>query len=85
LRESQIEAAIVAPTEGSKAATVATSNDTAVAALARLIRFIPSYQRLRCGPYTLNLVGQAIMFGKDRAAYENEVEEHKDEEEFIDE
>jgi hypothetical protein len=62
----------------------ATSNDTAVAALARLIGFILSYRRLRCGPHTLNLVSQAIMFGKDRAAYENEVEEHKDEEEFID-
>jgi hypothetical protein len=34
----------------------ATSNNTAVAALARLIRFIPSHWRLRCGPYTLNLV-----------------------------
>jgi hypothetical protein len=34
----------------------ATSNNTAVAALARLIRFILSYRRLRCGPYTLNLV-----------------------------
>jgi hypothetical protein len=62
----------------------ATSNDTAVAALTCLIRFILSYWRLRCGPYTLNLVSQAIMFGKDRAAYDNEVEEHKDKEEFID-
>ncbi|KNG52862.1 hat domain-containing protein [Stemphylium lycopersici] len=62
-----------------------TSNDTAVTALARHNGFIPSHRRLRCGPHTLNLVGQAIMFGKDRAAYENEVEKHKDEEEFMDE
>jgi hypothetical protein len=34
----------------------ATSNNTAIAALARLIRFILSYRRLRCGPYTLNLI-----------------------------
>jgi len=63
----------------------ATSNDTAITALARHNGFIPSHRRLRCGPHTLNLVGQAIMFGKDRAAYENEVEKHKDEEEFMDE
>lgn len=35
----------------------ATSNNTAIAALARLNSFKASYRRLRCGPYTLNLVG----------------------------
>jgi hypothetical protein len=62
-----------------------TSNDTAVAALARLYGFIPSHRRLRCGPHTLNLVGQAIIFGRDKAAYDNAVEEQNTEEEFIDE
>jgi hypothetical protein len=63
----------------------ATSNDTAVAALARLYGFIPSHRRLRCGPHTLNLVGQAIIFGRDKAAYDNAVEEHNTEEGFMDE
>jgi hypothetical protein len=63
----------------------ATSNDTAVAALARLYGFIPPYRRLRCGPHTLNLVGQAIIFGRDKAAYDNAVEEHNTEEGFMDE
>jgi hypothetical protein len=34
----------------------ASNNNTAVAALARSFSFILSYRRLRCGPYTLNLV-----------------------------
>jgi hypothetical protein len=63
----------------------AASKDTAIAALARLNGFIPSHRRLRCGPHTLNLVGQAIIFGKDKAAYDNTVEEHNTEEEFMDE
>lgn len=35
----------------------ASNDNTAVAALARSFDFIPSHRRLRCGPYTLNLVG----------------------------
>jgi hypothetical protein len=42
------------------------ANDTAVAALARTFDFIPFHRRLRCGPHTLNLVGQMIIFGKDK-------------------
>jgi hypothetical protein len=46
----------------------ATSNDTTVAALARLSSFIPPHWRLRCGPHTLNLVSQAIISGMEKAA-----------------
>ena len=49
----------------------ASNNDTAVAALALAFRFTPSHRRLRCGPHTLNLVGQIIKFGSDQAAYDN--------------
>jgi hypothetical protein len=53
----------------------ATNNDTAVAALARVYDFDATHQRLRCGPHTLNLIGQAIIFSKDREAYNNAAEQ----------
>jgi hypothetical protein len=46
----------------------ATSNDTAIAALARQHGFDPLYQRLCCGPHTLNLVGWSIIFGSNKDA-----------------
>jgi hypothetical protein len=49
----------------------ASNNDTAVAALALAFGLTPSYRRLRCGPHTLNLVGQMVIFGSDQAAYDN--------------
>ena len=47
----------------------ASNNNTAIAALAYTFDFIPFYQRLRCGPYTLNLPSQIIIFSKDKGAY----------------
>ncbi|KAG9384238.1 Dimer-Tnp-hAT domain containing protein [Pyrenophora tritici-repentis] len=61
----------------------AASNDTAVAALGRLNGFEATYRYLRCGPHTLNLVGQAIIFGKDKDAYDNAADELGDEEAFM--
>jgi hypothetical protein len=61
----------------------AASNDTAAAALARINGFDPTTRRLRCGPHTLNLVGQAIIFGKDKDAYDNAPDEYRDEETFM--
>jgi hypothetical protein len=49
----------------------ASNNDTAVAALARQFNFTAASRRLRCGPHTLNLVGQMIIFGSDQAAYDS--------------
>jgi hypothetical protein len=49
----------------------ASNNDTAVAALALAFGLTPSHRRLRCGPHTLNLVGQIVIFGSDQAAYDN--------------
>ena len=49
----------------------ASNNNTTVAALARYFNFTTAYRRLRCGPHTLNLIGQMIIFGSDQAAYDN--------------
>jgi hypothetical protein len=61
----------------------AANNDTAVAAIARLYGFILAHRRLRCGPNTPNLIGQAIIFGRDKEAYDNAAEELADEQEFM--
>jgi hypothetical protein len=61
----------------------ATNNDTAVAAIARLYNFNAAHRRLRCGPHTLNLIGQAIIFGKNKEAYDNVAEEHASEQAFM--
>jgi hypothetical protein len=49
----------------------ASNNYTTVAALARHFNFTTAHRRLRCGPHTLNLIGQMIIFGSDQAAYDN--------------
>ncbi|KAH7563658.1 hypothetical protein BM1_00705 [Bipolaris maydis] len=59
------------------------TNDTAVTYLAGQYGFTAAYHRLRCGPHTLNLIGQAIIFGKDPDSYDNDAEEHEAEEILI--
>jgi hypothetical protein len=44
----------------------AANNNTAITALSLEYNFNPTHRRLRCGPHTLNLVGQAIIFGDCR-------------------
>jgi hypothetical protein len=39
----------------------ASNNDTAIASLAQKISFNTTYCRLRCGPHTLNLIGQTLL------------------------
>lgn len=56
------------------------ANDTAVTYLAGQYGFTATYHRLRCGPHTLNLIGQAVIFGKDPHSYNNDAEEHEEEE-----
>lgn len=50
----------------------ASNNDTAVLALARRIGFSATHRRLRCGPHTLNLVGQTLLWGNDADAFDND-------------
>ncbi|KAI1663169.1 Dimer-Tnp-hAT dimerization containing protein [Pyrenophora tritici-repentis] len=58
----------------------AANNDTAIAALSRVYDFDATHRRLRCGPHTLNLIGQAIIFGADKEAYDNVAEQLNTEE-----
>ncbi|KAI2483714.1 hypothetical protein Ptr902_06031 [Pyrenophora tritici-repentis] len=58
----------------------AANNNTAIAAVARAYDFDAAHRRLRCGPHTLNLVGQAIIFGADKEAYDNVAEQLNTEE-----
>lgn len=56
------------------------ANDTAVTYLAGQYGFTAAQHRLRCGSHTLNLIGQAVMVGKDPDSYDNDAEEHEEEE-----
>ncbi|CAO2655095.1 Nn.00g101590.m01.CDS01 [Neocucurbitaria sp. VM-36] len=50
------------------------------------IRFNATHRRLRCGPHTLNLIRQTLLWGKGSAAsFDNDVQEITDEHDFIEE
>lgn len=49
----------------------------------RAFDFNAAHRRLRCGPHTLNLIGQVIIFGKNKEAYDNAAEEHASEQAFM--
>jgi hypothetical protein len=62
----------------------AANNDTAIAAVARdFDNFAATERRLRCGLHTINLIGQALLFGKDKDAYDNAEEQVLEEETFM--
>jgi hypothetical protein len=62
----------------------AANNDTAIAAVARNFNnFTATERRLRCGPHTINLIGQALLFSKDKDAYDNAEEQVLEEETFM--
>jgi hypothetical protein len=62
----------------------ASNNNTTIAAVAREFRdFNLTQQRLRCGPYTINLIRQALLFSNNKDAYSNPAEHINDEEAFI--
>ncbi|KAF7568869.1 hypothetical protein PtrM4_112840 [Pyrenophora tritici-repentis] len=61
----------------------ATNNDTAIAALAREYEFESAHRRLRCSCHTLNLIGQAIIFGTNKDAYGNTQEQYNTEEQYM--
>jgi hypothetical protein len=49
------------------------NNNTAVLALACMMGFSATHCRLRCGPHTLNLVGQTLLWGNNADAFDNDV------------
>jgi hypothetical protein len=61
----------------------ADSNNTAVAKLAKVYNLNATEFRVRCGCHILNLVGQQIIFGKDKESYNNAPEAATDEAEFM--
>jgi hypothetical protein len=54
------------------------NNDTAITSLASKIGFNDTHRRLRCGPHTLDLISQTLLWGNDADAYDNEVGEAVD-------
>ncbi|KAI2475920.1 hypothetical protein Ptr902_12746 [Pyrenophora tritici-repentis] len=50
----------------------ATNNDTAVLSIAQQMGLTAAHRRLRCGAHTLNLIGQALLWGSNNDAYDND-------------
>jgi hypothetical protein len=63
----------------------ASNNNSAVLALAQTMGFNATHRRLRCGPHTLNLIGQMLLWGKDSKAYDNNASKFADEDEYMSE
>ncbi|KAF7445775.1 hypothetical protein A1F99_090660 [Pyrenophora tritici-repentis] len=62
----------------------ASNNDTAIAAIARDYGGFDSiHHRLRCSPHTINLIGQALLFGDDKDSYNNVAEQLRTEELYM--
>jgi hypothetical protein len=53
----------------------ASNNNSAVLAIAQKMGFSATDRRLRCGPHTLNLIGQRLLWGQDADAYNNAARE----------
>lgn len=61
----------------------ASNNDTAIEEIAKKLRFNAGHRRLRCGPHTINLIGQALLWGRNTSAYNNDASEIPDEDNFM--
>jgi hypothetical protein len=48
------------------------NKDAAVKKLGSKYSFVASHRRLRCAAHTINLVSQAVMFGSNKDAFDNE-------------
>jgi hypothetical protein len=63
----------------------ASNNDTTVDAIAQKMGFNAVHRRLRCGPHTLNLIGQILLWGKESNSYNNNPAEFVAEGEYVSE
>jgi len=61
----------------------AANNDTAITAIASDYAFEPAHRRLRCTCHTLNLIGQKVIRGADKDAYQNAQEHYSTEEDYM--
>jgi hypothetical protein len=50
----------------------ASNNDTTVNFLARKLKFNKLHRHLRCGPHTLNLISQVLLWGRKAEAFNND-------------
>ncbi|KAG9387109.1 hypothetical protein A1F94_000001, partial [Pyrenophora tritici-repentis] len=48
------------------------NNNTTINTLALQMGFSATERRLRCGPHTLNLIGQMLLWGEEKESYDNE-------------
>jgi hypothetical protein len=55
------------------------NNNTTIAAIASKIGFNATERRLRCGPHTLNLIGQMLLWGEEKESYNNDESERVNE------
>ncbi|KAA8615967.1 hypothetical protein PtrV1_11367 [Pyrenophora tritici-repentis] len=60
------------------------NNDTAIATLGAKFGFKSKHRRLRCSAHTINLVGQSIIFGSNKDAFNND-ENLAEEEKYLNE
>jgi hypothetical protein len=61
----------------------ATNNDAAVLRIAEQMGLNATYRRLRCGAHTFNLIGQALLWGNNNDAYDNNSSEAAVESELL--
>lgn len=61
----------------------AANNNTAITTIARDYTFEPAHRSLRCACHTLNLIGQKILRGTDKDAYQNAQEHHDTDEDYM--
>ncbi|KAH7563688.1 Dimerhypothetical proteinTnphypothetical proteinhAT domainhypothetical proteincontaining protein [Bipolaris maydis] len=61
----------------------ARNNDAAVDAIARMVGFDASHRRLRCGPHTINLIDQTLLWGRDYNTYNNSASELTTEDDYM--
>jgi hypothetical protein len=50
------------------------NNDTAITVVAEFYDFLPVHRRLRCGPHTLNLIGQTLLWDNNQQTYQQSVQ-----------
>ncbi|KAG9375776.1 Dimer-Tnp-hAT domain containing protein [Pyrenophora tritici-repentis] len=55
------------------------NNNTTINTLALQMGFSATERRLRCGPHTLNLIGQMLLWGEEKESYDNEETERVNE------
>ncbi|KAI1513817.1 hypothetical protein Ptr86124_007719 [Pyrenophora tritici-repentis] len=48
------------------------NNNTTINTLALQMGFSATERRLRCGPHTLNLIGQMLLWGEEKESYDNQ-------------